>query len=313
MNNNEMIKDQYRIIKEIGKGSFGYVYLVEDIKNSNKRYALKRIHSNKLNESEYLLKAFKLELEVMKKCECENSVQFVEFFQTTHFHNIVMELCEGDLDSILKFRETGFTEEELKSILKQLNNVFKIMNKENIIHRDLKLKNILYIHPDSNNHSILDKEGPNFSEDLNDRLSSYKKENIHIKLTDFGFSKVLEDDITSTKLGTPATMAPEIMMHTNKGYTNKVDLWSIGVISYQLLFKRLPFTGYNEQDLLNNIRTKSLSFPESKKLSKQCQELLVKLLQIDPEKRISWKEYYEHPFFKNEIYNDNVRKNVIID
>ena len=70
MNNNEMIKDQYRIIKEIGKGSFGYVYLVEDIKNNNKRYALKRIHSNKLNESEYLLKAFKLELEVMKKCEC---------------------------------------------------------------------------------------------------------------------------------------------------------------------------------------------------------------------------------------------------
>ncbi len=116
----------------------------------------------------------------------------------------------------------------------------------------------------------------------------------------------MEDDITSTKLGTPATMAPEIMMHTNKGYTNKVDLWSIGVISYQLLYKRLPFTGYNEQDLLNNIRTKALNFPESKKLSKQCQELLVKLLQIDPEKRITWKEYYEHPFFKNDNYNDNV-------
>ena len=68
MNNNEIIKDQYRLIKEIGKGSFGNVYLVEDIKNAKNKFALKRIQSNKLNESEYLLKAFKLELEVMKKC-----------------------------------------------------------------------------------------------------------------------------------------------------------------------------------------------------------------------------------------------------
>ena len=305
MNNNEIIKDQFRLIKEIGKGSFGYVYLVEDVKNNNKKYALKRIHSNKLNESEYLLKAFKLELEVMKKCECENSVVLVEFFQTTHFHNIVMELCEGDLDSILKLRESGFTEDELKNILLQLNNVFRIMNKENIIHRDLKLKNILYVASDYNLDLGLKKGGLNLSEEMSEKISNVK-ENILIKLTDFGFSKVLDEDITSTKLGTPATMAPEIMMHTNKGYTNKVDLWSIGVISYQLLFKRLPFTGFNEQDLLNNIKTKQLTFPPAKKLSDSCRDLLIKLLQIDPEQRISWKEYYEHPFFKEENEEDDV-------
>jgi serine/threonine protein kinase len=306
MNNNEIIKDQYRLIKEIGKGSFGYVYLVEDVKNNNRKYALKRIHSNKLNESEYLLKAYNLEIDVMKRCKCDNSVQLVESFQTTNFHNIIMELCEGDLDSIQKARETGFSEEELKAILLQLNNVFKIMNKENIIHRDLKLKNILYIINNNVESELsLRKGGLNLSEEFSDKLANLK-DNIIIKLTDFGFSKVLEEDITSTKLGTPATMAPEIMMHTSKGYTNKVDLWSIGVISYQLLFKRLPFTGYNEQDLLNNIKTKPLTFPQAKKLTDNCQDFLTKLLQIDPEQRIGWKEYYEHPFFKEENEEDDV-------
>ena len=311
MNNNEIIKDQYRLIKEIGKGSFGNVYLVEDIKNAKNKFALKRIQSNKLNESEYLLKAFKLELEVMKKCECENSVQLIEFFQTTHFHNMILELCDGDLDTILKTKETGFSEQELKGILLQLNNVFKIMNKENIIHRDLKLKNILYT-SNIKTTELLDR-GLNLSDEFNENSIQIKKDDITIKLTDFGFSKVLDEDITSTKLGTPATMAPEIMMNVNKGYTNKVDLWSIGVISYQLLFKRLPFTGYNEQDLLNNIKTKSLSFPSTKKLSDQCKELMTKLLQINPDQRLNWKEYYDHPFFMNENDEDNVNSNIIID
>ena len=308
MNSSEIIKDQYKLIKDIGKGSFGYVYLVEDTKNNNKQYAIKRIHSSKLLESEYLLKAFKLELEVMKKCECDNSVQLIEFFQTSHFHNIVMELCEGDLDSILKTKETGFSEEEVRNILLQLNNVFKIMNRENIIHRDLKLKNILYsvINP---NIDLNLKKGLNLSDEYNDKANNKlatKSDKLTVKLTDFGFSKILDEDITSTKLGTPATMAPEIMMNVNKGYTNKADLWSIGVILYQLLFKKLPFTGNNEHDLLNNIKTKTLAFPVTKKLSDNCRELLVKLLQVDPDVRLNWKDYYEHPFFKDENEEDDV-------
>ena len=68
------------------------------------------------------------------------------------------------------------------------------------------------------------------------------------KLCDFGFAKVLEGDITQTKLGTPATMAPEILK--NEDYNSKCDLWSLGVIIYQLLFKCLPFPGRNDKDLL---------------------------------------------------------------
>ena len=116
------------------------------------------------------------------------------------------------------------------------------------------------------------------------------------KLSDFGFSKVMEDDITKTKLGTPATMAPEIMM--NKTYTKKADLWSIGIITYQLLFKTLPFKARSEKELLNNIlNNKGIKIPEGMKISDTLYDLLKNLLQLDPTLRYSWKQFFEHPFF----------------
>ena len=156
----------------------------------------------------------------MKLCDSKNSVKFIENIETEETHNIIMELCDTDLDIILKEKKNGFTEEELKIILLQLNDIFHILHSKQIIHRDIKLKNILVKY---DNKIPLIKFIP--------------------KLSDFGFSKVMEEDLTSTKLGTPVTMAPEVL--NNEDYDSKADLWSLGVISYQLLFKRLPFSGRN--------------------------------------------------------------------
>jgi serine/threonine protein kinase len=124
--------------------------------------------------------------------------------------------------------------------------------------------------------------------------------NFVAKLSDFGFSKVMDDDITRTKLGTPATMAPEILM--NKNYTKKVDMWSIGIITYQLLFRMLPFRARNEKELLNNIiNHRGIKIPEGYKISDTLYDLLKNLLQFDPNNRISWKQYFEHPFFNESI------------
>ena len=148
-----ILNETYKIIKEIGSGSFGKVYMVENIK-SKEKFAVKRINRKDIDENEYLVQAFWKELEVMKKCECENSVRLVEYFQCGSYYNIVMELCDSDLEIVLNKRSKAFTEDEVKIILKQLNKVFAIMEKENIIHRDLKLRNIMVIYDKSPNQNL---------------------------------------------------------------------------------------------------------------------------------------------------------------
>lgn len=281
MSEGSILKDLYQINKEIGSGSFGKILMVENLK-TNEKLAVKRIAKKHLLENEYLYQAFWKELEVMKICECEYSVKLIEHFLSTNFYNIVMELCDTDLEIVLNKRSRGFSEMQVREILLQLNQVFKIMDKENIIHRDLKLRNIMVTF------------NKNFPQN-NDMFIDFKS-----KLSDFGFSKVMDDDITRTKLGTPATMAPEILM--NKNYTKKADLWSIGIITYQLLFKMLPFRARNEKELLNNILiNKGIKILEGYKISSQLMHLIKNLLQIDPENRLTWKDYFQHPFFQENI------------
>ena len=282
------IGNKYKIIKLIGSGTFGKVYKAQNIE-TNEFVAVKEISKERLEGDNYLKQAFFKELEVMKLIESSNSVKLIEFLETEETLNIIMELCDSDLDNILRKKEDGFTEEELKIMLIQLNVILRKLNEKKVIHRDIKLKNILIKY------------------DMNVPLINFIP-----KLCDFGFAKVLEGDITQTKLGTPATMAPEILK--NEDYNSKCDLWSLGVIIYQLLFKCLPFPGRNDKDLLLKIlKSKGVVIPEQykNKISNELFDLIKKLLEKDKNKRISYEEYFQHKFFEgtsNKISNDNKNK-----
>lgn len=278
-NDNILIKGRYRVIKEIGKGAFGKVYEVEDTLESNSPHlAVKRLNKDEILKNDYLQQAFFKELEAMRECLCDNSVKYIEHVISSNNLNIVMELCDDDLDRWVN-NYKGFVPEPLvKEILLGLNNVFAIMNEKKILHRDLKLKNIML--------KYINKQ--NFTDNLN----------FIPKLCDFGFSKMLEeDDMTRTKLGTPATMAPEVLQ--GKEYTYKCDIWSLGVIIYQILFKQLPFRARNEVEMVNLIIKSNGCFkvPEGATLSNDLHDLLTQMLTVDPNKRISWIEYFAHPFF----------------
>ena len=279
----ELLNNRYISEKKIGGGAFGIVYLANDTLTSQK-VAIKQISKTLLDSSDYLFQAFFKEIQIMEICNCKNSVKIFEYFEDKENYNIVMELCDLDLELILKKREKGFNVLEIREILKQLNVVLKKMNEERIIHRDLKLKNILVKYNNNNNET--------------DDILGFT-----IKLSDFGFSKKMEEDITQTKLGTPATMAPEILM--GKKYNNKCDLWSLGVIIYQLIYKKLPFFGRTEKELLNVIlMSKGINFPE-KLEDKNLENLIISLLTVDPNERIDFKEYFEHEFFKNNNNKNN--------
>ena len=252
----------------IGNGSFGKIWNCK-LPNGGE-IAIKRIKKEEIFKygEDYIINSIFTELECMKKCECKNSVKFLKYYETRNNFNIIMELCDKDLAKELSNRAEGFKADEIKNIMLQLNEVFKKLEKNNIVHRDLKLENILIKYVDNSKTKFIPK------------------------LSDYGASKHLMQKYTKTKVGTIVTMAPEIMK--NLPYNYKVDLWSIGVIIYQLHFKDSPYHGINEHEIFNNIINQT---PYKQAKDPLLRDLINKLLTEDPEKRLSWEEYFNHPFF----------------
>ena len=202
----------------------------------------------------------------MKICseENDNSVQYYEHFHYVDKFVIIMELCDNSLQKVLNERKERFTSEQIFNIMSQINNTFKIMYKNKIIHRDIKLDNILIKYKDNNNNN--------------------SNINYIVKLADYGISKQLKNTNT-TFMGTFETMVPELL-EGNKNYDNKCDLWSIGIIIYQLYFKEYPYKGtpvaiYNQIKELGN---KILKKTKNEKLD----NLINSLLKREPEKRINY-------------------------
>ena len=277
-----IINNKYKLGNLIGVGNYGSVYSAQDVKDNNKLYAIKQIKKKKM-ETDYLQNALKKEVNIMLLLDHENSVRLLDYFETEEYYNLIMELCDTDLEELLKdhFKKTqkGFNELELWAIMNQLNKIFKKMREKCIIHRDLKLKNIMVKKDEK-----IDILG------------------FVIKLSDFGFSKVLQDeDITSTQLGTPATQAPEIQF--GHDYNKKADLWSIGIIIYQLLFHKLPFVSKKKTELKREIYNwNSVVLPQDNNnpITETCFDLINRLLQKDPNKRIDFDDYFKHKFFSNQ-------------
>ena len=260
--------------KKIGSGSFGDVFSGH-LRSTGEKIAIKRVKKKILKQyGDYLIKAFYKEINSMKICSCENSVRLIQNLETENNFNIVMELCDTDLLCYLNQCSIPFSTDEVRDTFLKLNNVFKIMQKNNIIHRDLKLGNILIKFTDKSHKKFIPK------------------------LSDYGFSKDLNSsNYTATHLGTPATMAPEIMM--GLPYNAKSDLWSIGSMMYQLHFKQIPYQGFSEQQILRKIQS---NYPRKQPSDPQLKDLLNKIFVLDPNKRISWDEYFNHPFFN--VAND---------
>jgi len=277
---NEHYKNYYEKKDEIGSGGYGTVYKV--INRETKE--IRAIKIMKINEDETIfMNHMNNELKNMKICSNEN-INSVKLYECFHFKNkfaIVMELCDDNLQNILDKKKEGFTYEEIYNIMNQLNNTFKIMNENKIIHRDIKLENIVVKY---NNEK--------------------SKINYIVKLTDYGVSKQLINTKGKTNIGTSLTMAPEILKGEGEIYDNKCDLWSIGIIIYQLYFKDYPYKGITEVAIYNQI------IKNGKKILKRTNNnnlnnLIDSLLISDPRERINYEEYFDHPFYKQHLNKNN--------
>ena len=311
----ENYNTKYKKLNLIGYGEYTEVYKAKNKKTREIRtliiVKLSKYKIDLINSYEDVdtkLEQFKQnlirEINIMKKCaeHNENSVKYYESFETEDEFAIVSELCDENLNIFKNKR--NINSEEIYEILNQLNNTFKIM-KETIVHRDLKPLNILIKY------------------DKNDK-SKYT-----VKLCDFGISKegiIFNLKTAKENRGTTGYIAPEIMekilaleimekstaneikegkkeyelIKRSQNYDyKKCDLWSLGIIIYELLFEKKPYDGINEQSILNQINSgkKILKKTNNEKLD----DLINKLLEKDPEKRIGWDDYFNHPFFRKEI------------
>ena len=276
---------------KIGEGRFGVVYRVIK-KDTKEKRAIKLIdirkykrEYSKMNhklpsdkEIQNYIGSFKNELRILelmegKNHENKNTVKLYECYNHNEEIAIVMELCDENLGSMLIRKNNNFTFTEIKDILNQLNNSFKIMHENKIAHRDLKLENILVKYKKENNKN-----------DFIVKLAGYEEAK---EFTNSPF----EPEV----VGTPSYMAPEILME--ESYDLKCDLWSLGVILYILYFGEHPYpNAKSDFALINHINNYGQKYFR-KSNDEDFDNLISRLLIKDHKERISWEEYFDHPFF----------------
>ena len=265
----------YKIGRIIGKGAFGKVNLALHIA-SGRLVAIKSFNKKKLTTERSKLK-INNEIEILKKIKKINfCTKIYDTFETEDYILIVMEYICGDLLNYIRKREK-LKEKIAKNIFKQILTGLKYIHKLNIVHRDIKLDNLLL--------------------DLNNT----------IKICDFGVSKILSsaEDIMYDHCGTPAYIPPEIFQ--NLGYKGfSCDIWSLGVTLYYMLGGEQPFKGKNLTEIKENIFEKN--YKKIDNVSDEANDLIDKMLIINPENRITLDEIFNHEWIKN--ININERKDI---
>lgn len=236
-------------------------------KKTNEKVAVKIIDKSKVEESPQLLQN---EIDIMAKVNHPHVVGLKAVFDTPATLFIVMELVQGgELYEMIVERKT-FSEKDTAHIMGQVFSALEYLHGIGIVHRDLKLENML----------------------LND------KKNLEVKVADFGLSKLYSGQALQTACGTPFYVAPDILLGT--GYGPEVDMWACGVLLYILLSGRLPFHADNDAQLFQLIMEGNLVFksPQFDSISKEAMDLIRKLLVVDPKTRLTAKQAQEHAFIK---------------
>ena len=198
-------KKNYKYFKRIKTGSFENIYKAKSIETGY-YVAIKEIDKQKYSKNIILE-----EIEMMNKIKCENTISIKDQIETKDYFYIIMDLCKYNLKEYIKMREKPISVEEIKYVLLQLNNTFKIMNNKKINHTDIKLNNIL--------------------------ISQERLDKNIIKLSSFCSSKGISNSMSFIDIS--LTSAPEILLDEED--LSKSGLWSIGIIIYYMYFKEYPY------------------------------------------------------------------------
>ena len=288
----EQIED-LTLIKSLGKGSFGEVFLSSK-KNKSKYFATKKI-PRETADNPTLQKYFKNEIAILNSLNHRNIAKLEEVKATKNFYYITMEYINGKALSVclkkyMERHKKAFPEEIVQYLMKQIIDAVNYFHKRKIIHRDLKLDNIM-VNFDTEQDKI--------------NLNMMKAQ---IKIIDFGVSAILSpgtNNLAYTAVGTVENMDPIILKkylkkeNLNLGYDEKVDIWSIGTICYELLIGKPLFDTQNYGELLRQVESGAYIVP--KNVSREVVSFINSMLLKDSKMRLSAGELRKHPFLTNNV------------
>ena len=274
----------YKVIQSLGEGSFGKAFLCQK-ESDNSFCVIKQIIVQDMNQKEKddVLN----EANILSKLDHQNIIKFYDLFESKkpkHSINIVTEYADGgDLSEKIKERKNknnNFSESEILDYFTQICLAIKHIHEKKIIHRDLKSGNI-----------FLMKTGL-------------------VKLGDFGISKKFMKTMEKAKtmVGTPYYLSPEII--SGNPYDAKSDIWSLGVLLYEMMTFKMPFNANNFSMLVAKIQRGNYIPPPSI-YTKDLRELVSKCLTLEPERRPSIQEIIRMPIIQNRIksFLDEVQYN----
>ena len=258
-----IIKDYVVSRKRIGKGAFSTIYKAYNT-NDSRQYAVKEV----IIEKKSVKSNVKREFLVLKKLNHPNVVKLYDLIVDTNYNNIYFVFDYYSKGDFAKFLDNKpLKEKYCKKYSKQLADGLQYLLENNIIHRDLKPQNIL----------------------VTDELD--------IKITDFGFARKFDKNVLfNTLCGSPMYMAPEII--NKQDYSIKSDLWSVGVIIYQMFFGRVPFDVVNFVQLIKKINNEEINFSDTSiSISNNAMSLIKSLLRVNVDERLDWKPFFYHSWF----------------
>ena len=272
----------FRGISQLGRGSFGEVYLVEKI-DTGEQYALKVLRKEKVLGNNLVRYAF-TERNILLHITHPFIVKLNFAFQTPEKLVMIMDYCpNGDLGTHLA-REKKFAEDKAKFYIGEILLALEELHKNGILFRDLKPENV-----------VLDKDG-------------------HARLTDFGLSKegVTDEQLSRSFCGSIAYLAPEMLKRS--GHTRSVDWYLLGVLFYEMVCGSPPFYSSNRDQMFNNIQRAELKFPAF--VGPECKALIKELMNRDPAKRLGAgkkdaDEIKVNPFFEGFDWDALIRKEIL--
>ncbi|KAI3912518.1 hypothetical protein MKW98_020980 [Papaver atlanticum] len=277
-NSSSRVIGDYIVGKQIGSGSFSFVWHGRH-RVHGQEVAIKEIIMDRLSKK--LQESLVSEIVILKNINHPNIIRLHDIIEVQGRIHLILEYCKGGDLSMHIQRKGKVAEATAKHFMQQLAAGLQILRHNNVIHRDLKPQNLLLTTNDD--QAVL-------------------------KIADFGFARSLQPrGLAETLCGSPLYMAPEIMQFQK--YDAKADLWSVGVILYQLVIGKTPFTGNNQIQLLQNImKSKELQFPpDIKELSSDCTDLCRKLLRRDPVERLTFEEFFGHLFLSTHKCKESSR------
>ena len=288
-----MIVDNLILEKCIGKGSFGEVYITSLKGDDSRKLATKKMDREQIGQE--ALKYLANEIKILQKLNHPNIVKFETIKKTKKHFYIVMEFCNGgELSKALeKYQEKyghPFTQEIVQHFMRQIIDAFKYIHGNKIIHRDVKLENILI-----NFETEKDKEEFNLMKAT-------------AKIIDFGFSCFInKTGLLYSTLGSPINMDPIILKKLNShgkkerqlGYDQKADIWSLGTICYEMLIGKSAFDAEDMDELVSKIENGTYTVPTN--LSKEIISFINAMLQYDSSSRFTCEQLSKHPFLTKDV------------